>query len=294
MKYLKIAITLLFITVAATFLSAPSTFMQSFLDGLTVWALNVLPALFPFAVLSTIAVKFFPKGKISPCKALFGVRCDDVYVVSLLCGYPLGAKCIADSNLDSQTATQICSFCSSASPVFVVATVGAKLLQSTTAALILLAAHLLSTVVNGILYRKKSDFQTELQSEFQMADIGNTVTSSALSVISVGGLIALFYMLTDMVKSFLPQPLSQSLALNFTLGLLEMTNGIISVCNSCDLFCATVLSSFLMSFGGMCVFAQSMAFLSAKQVKVSRFLQMKLTQGFVATILSFLLGKLFL
>ena len=91
MKYLKIIITLLFLFVAGVFLHSPEIYMQSFFDGLTVWAHNVLPALFPFAVLSALAVKFFPKPRFSLCKKLFGVTADDLYIVSLLCGYPIGA-----------------------------------------------------------------------------------------------------------------------------------------------------------------------------------------------------------
>ncbi len=293
MKYLKIAITLIFVAVAVTFLSQPNVYMQSFLDGITVWAYNVLPALFPFAVLSALAVKFFPNN-ISVCKRLFGVKCDDIYLVSLLCGYPLGAKAIAESNLDNETATRVCAFCSSASPVFIAATVGVKLLQHTTATLILVITHLLSTVLNGLMYRKKTSFESNLEKSFTAGDIGNSLTSAVLSVLSVGGLIALFYMLSDIIKSYMPSPLSENLAINFTLGLFEMTNGIISVCATCNVFTATVLSSFLLAFGGMCVFAQSITFLAAKNVKPLRFLQIKFTQGSIATVLSFILGLIFL
>lgn len=296
MKYLKVTLTTLFIAVATVFLSSPAVYMQSFLDGVTVWAYNVLPALFPFAVLTTLAAKFFLHWKFSVCKPLFGVRADGIYLLSLLCGYPMGAKAIAESSFDAETSTQLCSFCSSASPIFVLATVGAKLLANTTATVVLIVSHLLSTLLNGALYRKKRDdvSNSNLQNEFHSADIGNAVTSSLLSVLSVGGLIALFYMLTDIIKSFLPNAASESVAVGFLLGLFEMTNGVISVCGTCDLLTATVLSSFLISFGGMCVFAQSLSFLAQKNIKPTRFLKMKLTQGSIATLLSFALGSLLL
>ena len=295
-KYLKFAITALFVAVATVFLSAPAIYMQSFLDGVTVWAYNVLPALFPFAVLTTLATKFFPRGKFSLCQAAFGVRADGIYIVSLLCGYPMGAKAIAESPYEKDVATQICSFCSSASPIFVVATVGAKLLANTAATLVLIVSHLLSTLLNGFLYKKKRTnvLRAQIVDDFHSADIGNAVTSAVLSVLSVGGLIALFYMLTDIIKSFLPGALAESAAVGFALGLFEMTNGIISVCGTCNLLTATVLSSFLLAFGGMCVFAQSLAFLAKKNVNPLTLLKMKLTQGSIATLLSFALGSLFI
>lgn len=297
MKYLKIAITLIFFAVTAMFLSAPKIFMQSFLDGITVWAYNVLPALFPFAVLTPLAAKFFPGSRRSACRKLFGVAADEIYVASLLCGYPIGAKAISESVLGEDEVACACAFCSSASPVFVVATVGASLLQSKEATLILAFSHLISTVVCGLVFRKKRRSEETYKKNsdvFSFKDLGNTLTSAVLSVLSVGGLIALFYMLTDMIKSILPQAVAQSAVTGFLLGLLEMTNGIISVCAECDLFCATVLCSFLLAFGGMCVFAQSMTFLSAKGLKPQKYLGIKIVQGSAAAISAFVLGKIFL
>ena len=286
-------VPLLLAVIVGAFISDPSKYMQSFFDGLTVWAYNVLPALFPFAVLSTLAFKIAPQGKRSFTKALFGISCDRIFLMSLLCGYPIGAKAIADSNADEESATRACSFCSTAGPIFMIATVGAKLLQSTVATAIVIVAHILSALLNGLIYRKKQDAELlDGNDGFSAQDFGNTITNSVLSVLSVGGLIALFYMLTDMLKSFLPQAVSGSLAFSYAVGLLEMTNGIIAVCKQADVACATVLTSSLLALGGACVFLQCYAFLGIKKVKAVDVIKMKLTQSAFATILSFVLVKL--
>ena len=295
MKYLRILFTLLFIGVTAIFISAPTKYMQSFFDGLTVWAYNVLPALFPFTVLTTIALKIKPKSKRSFTKAFFGISCDNTFFTGLMCGYPIGAKAIADSNADLATATRMCAFCSSAGPIFMIATVGAKLLQNTAATLILIVAHVLSVVANGLVYRRKGNAQLlENETNFKPEDFGNTITNSALSIISVGGLIALFYMLSDMIKSFLPSSISDSLVVSFAIGLLEMTNGVFGVCKQTDVATATVLCSTLLALGGMCVFFQCYAFLGKKNIKALDVIKMKLTQSAFATIFSFILVKIFL
>ena len=269
--------------------------MQSFFDGLTVWAYNVLPALFPFTVITTIALKIKPQTKYSITKCLFGISCDNVFITSLLCGYPIGAKAIIDSNADTATATRMCAFCSSAGPIFMIATVGAKLLQNTVATVILVAVHILSVIANGLIYRRKDVCQLlENKSGFQPQDFGDTITNSALSIISVGGLIALFYMFSDMIKSFLPTNVSDSLVVSFTMGLLEMTNGVFGVCHTTDVATATVLCSTLLALGGMCVFFQCYAFLGKKNIKAVDVIKMKLTQSAFATIFSFVLVKIFL
>ena len=295
MKLLRVFLTLLFIGIAVVFISAPTKYMQSFFDGLTVWAYNVLPALFPFTVITTIALKIKPKTKYSLTKLLFGISCDNVFITGLLCGYPIGAKAISDSNADTATATAMCAFCSSAGPIFMIATVGAKLLQNTVATLILIFVHILSVVVNGLVYRRKEACELlEKDTGFKPQDFGNTITNSALSIISVGGLIALFYMLSDMIKSFLPSNLSDSLTVSFAIGLLEMTNGVFGVCKLTDTATATVLCSTLLALGGMCVFFQCYAFLGKKNIKAVDIIKMKLTQSAFATIFSFVLVKLFL
>ncbi len=295
MKFVRVAAPLLFAAVVCVFVSAPTKYMQSFFDGLTVWAINVLPALFPFAVLSALALKIAPHKKISLSKSLFGVDCDNAWTMSLLCGYPIGARAIADSNADAYTATKACAFCSTAGPIFMLATVGTTLLKNNVATVILLISHLLSSLFNGLLYRSQKPMTLSEQSkELCAADLGNTITDSALAVISVGGLIALFYMLTDMLKSFLPADIADSLPLAFAIGVLEMTNGVFAVCRVADVATATVLCSGLLALGGVCVFCQCYAFLGKKGVKVRDILKMKLTQSAIATLVSFCLVNIFL
>ena len=295
MKYLRVFFTLLFIAVATIFISAPVKYMQSFFNGLTIWAYNVLPALFPFTVITTIALKIKPKPKHSFTKFLFGTSCDNIFISSLLCGYPIGAKAIADSNADTSTATKMCAFCSSAGPVFMIATVGAKLLQNTVATVILIVTHLLSVVANGLIYRRKGCTELlENEQGFKPEDFGNTITNSALSIISVGGLIALFYMFSDMIKSFLSINIADSLIVSFAIGLLEMTNGIFGICKVADIATATVLCSTLLALGGICVFFQCYAFLGKKNIKAVDIIKMKLTQSAFATTFSFILVKILL
>lgn len=295
-KTIRITSTLLFAAIVIIFVSAPLKYMQSFVDGITVWAFNVLPALFPFMVITTLTLKLQGRHKRSFTKLVFGLDCDNIFITSILCGYPIGTKAIADSNADSTTATRMCSFCSTAGPIFMVATVGAKLLQNTVATTILITAHILSAVLNGLIFRKKCSSCTVVESDatLKAKDLGETVTNSALSVISVGGLIALFYMLTDMIKSILPQNIADNLITSFIIGLFEMTNGVFGVCSGADVATATVLCSALLSFGGLCVFVQCFAFLGAKNVKAFSILKMKITQSAIATILSFILTNLFL
>lgn len=274
------------------FVCDATSYMTIFVNGISVWANNVLPAVFPFAVLFTLVASKLQSGKRSLTAKLFNCDSDIVYLCSLTCGYPIGAKLIAESSADSTAATKASSFCSSPTPIFLIATIGAKMLNSAKATIVLLVANVLATVANGLTYRstdaKRVNF-CEKQTPF-----GEIVASCMAASLTVGGLIALFFMLSAMIKSFLPTSVADSAVVGFLFGLLEMTNGVISVCATCDVKVATVLCCALTSFGGLCILAQSFAFLSAKKVKLRSLIVQKVTQCAYCTIFGLVLSSLIL
>lgn len=290
----RFGITLLFAFVALAFVANPSRYTKVFLDGITVWAHNVLPVLFPFALLSTIYAGGVSANRFSLSKSLFGISCDNVWFVSFLCGYPAGARAISQQDIDDKTAVAVCSFCSTPNPIFVLATVG-TLLDNITATIIVCIAQAVAMILNGLLYTagKSYNFNNKLEA-FVGTDFGTTLTNSILSVLSVGGLIALFFVLTEMIQGVLPPSISQQPTVFFAIGLLEMTSGIIKVAQSCNIFVATICTSALLSFGGLCVTLQCFAFLSQKGVKLTQLLKTKCTQSAFATLIAFVLAKIFL
>lgn len=290
----RFSVTLLFAFVVIAFIANPSHYTKAFLDGVTVWAHNVLPVLFPFALLSTLYTKGIKTSKFSFSKLLFKIPCDNVWFVSFLCGYPVGAKAISQQNVNQPTALAMCSFCSTPNPIFILATVG-TLLDNVTATVIVCISQMIAMLLNGLLYTAGKSYKFSKNIEnIDTADFGTTLTNSILSVLSIGGLIALFFLLTEMVQSILPTAISRHPMVFFTIGLLEMTSGIIKITQNCSLFIATVCTSTLLSFGGLCVAMQCFAFLSQKGVKFTQILKIKCTQSAFATLTTFVLAKIFL
>ncbi len=289
----KFSITLLFAFVIFAFIINPPRYTKVFLDGVTVWANNVLPVLFPFTLLSTLYAKGMGKSRFSLSKSLFGISCDNVWFVSFLCGYPAGAKAISQQNVGSKTAIAMHSFCSTPNPVFILATVG-TLFDNVTATVIICISQIVAMILNGLLYTVNKSYSFNNVATFDNTDFGTTLTNSILSVLSVGGLIALFFVITEMIQTILPTSISQHPTIFFAVGLLEMTSGIIKIVQNCDIFVATVCTSTLLSFGGLCVAMQCFAFLSQKNVKFTQLLKTKCTQSAFSTLVTFLLAKIFL
>ncbi len=290
----KTTATLLLAFVVLSFVAQPTRYTQVFFDGLTVWAHNVLPVLFPFALLTTIFAKVWKMGKVSIAKILFKIPCDQVWIASFLCGYPVGARAISEQNVDCDTASAMCSFCSTASPIFIIATVS-RLIANTTATIIICLSQVIAMALNGWMYTYKKQFHFEPSTpKFDAKDFSATLTNSILAVLSVGGLIAVFFVFAEMIQSVLPASVANHPALFFGIGLLEMTSGIVKICQNCDLFCTTVCVAALLSFGGICVALQCFAFLSQKGASLAKLLKMKCTQSAFATLVAFVLAKIFL
>ena len=290
----KTTVTLLLFVVLICFAKQPTKYTKAFLDGITVWAHNVLPVIFPFALIATFLTKHCNFSKSSFTKHLFGASCDNLFFTSFLCGYPVGARVISEQNVDEKSATILCSFCSTPSPIFLIATVGIAI-DNTTATIILCVSQFVAMILNGLLYTRRKSFTfSNYKTTTSSNDFSTALTNSILAVLSVGALIALFFMLTEIIQSLLPQSVSTHPALFFAIGILEMTSGILKICSSCDTLSATVCTSALLAFGGFCVALQCFAFVSQKGVKFANLLKMKCTQCAFATIIAFVLGKLFL
>ncbi|MBQ8872804.1 MAG: hypothetical protein IJV78_01965 [Clostridia bacterium] len=186
------------------------------------------------------------------------------------------------------------SFCSTSSPIFIIGTVGARFLQNTTAAVIVALSQIIGCIINGLVYKRIIQTSNKLlinnlpQSTKQQ-NIFDTLLNCILSVLSVGAIIALFVMLSEMISSIFPSNITTSTPFGFILGLLETTNGIMLVSRSATLLPATVLTSTLLSFGGLSVFIQSLSYVAKLKVNVARLLVMKITQCAFTTIISFIL-----
>ena len=138
----------------------PAVYITSCLNGLVVWVTVVLPALLPFmfftktltelGVADILATKFklFPKIFKVPSVAIY------VFVLSILSGYPVGAKIVADlyenGSITKEEAYKITTFTSNSGPMFILGSVGIGMLASKKLGIIILISHILGALINGL------------------------------------------------------------------------------------------------------------------------------------------------
>ena len=219
------ALTAFLLAFAVIFALFPERYVPVCLDGITIWALNVLPAVFPFLFVTALLRQTGGAEKVSRAftplsKALFGTGGEGgfCFFMSVLSGYPVGASLVAgmrkDDLLSRSDAEILACACSTSGPLFIIGSVGAGMFSDKKIGFAILAAHLLAALLSGVLLRffyylrrrggkrnpctKKQSARTRTK-DFSLAEC---VQNSALSAIGVGGCIAVFYVLAAMASDF--------------------------------------------------------------------------------------------
>ena len=282
------------------FLLFPARYAKSVSEGISLWAVSVLPATLPFLFLTAIftGLDLFSKlsSKISPAAdKLFRISGAGgcVALLSALSGYPVGARTVADlkrANLLSEDeALRVAVVSTTSGPAFLVGAIGAGMLQSPFLGGLLYLCHLAGVwLVGFLLARRAKSARREALFPARKVSLSDALTSSVLSVLTVGGAIAIFYafgtMIADMGALFsLPKDWETIIR-----GLLEMTSGCaLAAKNLSPLSLAAC--AFFVTFGGLCVLVQQLAFLE-KIVPAGKFILIKFLQAAVAALLAYLVS----
>lgn len=297
----------------------PDRYVSSVLSGLNLYAVSVLPAIFPFFFFSKILAELnfgYDLGLAlkKPLKKMFNAPALSGYVLimSMLCGYPVGAKLTADfyeqGLIDTAEARTIAAFTSTSGPLFVVGTVGVGMLQNKTAGFIILISHYLSAVINGFIFRAKKSESVSLPAVPKVnydSALSSSMLSSIVSVAIVGGYIAIFNMLLDLffdigLIPLLAKPLT-ALGLNIRLGegifasFVEITKGSLLLSKSgFSLKIVAPLCALGITFGGLSITLQSLTFLSKCKISPVFYLFSKTIQGITAFLICLGLSAVFL
>lgn len=296
MKKFNFFITILLIVLVVLIALNSKVFISAALNGISAWAFNVLPCIFPFMIITKIImsmgqVEKFCKPFSRPFLKLYGTSGSSAYVffMSILAGYPVGSQMVASlyesGKIDRTQAYRMSSFCSNSGPMFIIGTVGCLLLKNAAAGGILFASHVLSALLNGLVYRKIRARENTQNAEENVQvfpasqSFGDIVGTSVQAILNVGGIICFFFIIIEAlspVLGLLPgevRPLVE--------GLIELTRGCIDASNLPN-FAASVMCSFMIGFGGFSTILQSMTMLKKLRMPVWLFSVMKFSQGLIS------------
>ncbi len=286
-------------------LTHPAALAQGCSRGLTLWYTAVLPSLLPFLFLSGLLMKtglFHYLNRIyAPwISRLFGISREGCYAVLLgfLCGFPMGAKVIADlvrdQHISPQEGAYLLGFCNNVSPAFFLNYVCLLKLgyPSVPWGLVLLFYAL--PVLYGLVTRPFYHFtpapsakkQTPLQRlDFPMLDA--CIMDGFSTITRLGGYIILFTILVQLLELL---PLSPAV-LAVPGAVLEISCGIdqIALLPGLSAGCRTALACTCASFGGLCICAQTQSVLDGTPLRIRTWLLGRIVIALLTAVLVSLL-----
>lgn len=319
MKIKKIIVYFSALGMIVLLLANPEVYTKSVLGGLTLFVTVVLPGMFPFFFYGKILTMTglgddFSEAFGKPFSKIYRTQKTSAYVfaMSLLSGYPVGARMLADFHennlLDTAECKKITAFTSIGGPIFIVGTIGSNLFFDKKIGYAVLAANVLSALVNGLLYRGKrtgEKFFPKQNAKTSDNVLSESMNSAILSVLAVGGYVALMGMAADALVNLkildvLASPLghiSENAANVFkavAVSAVEMTRGCVEIQKTAvSLPLKIALCCFAVSFGGLSVTLQSITFLSKCKIKAGYYLLSKTTQGLIGFAIGLAAGYLF-
>ena len=297
----KFAIPALLLTmIAGAIIIYPERYIACCLQGFIMWAECVLPSLFPFMVITLIMIKsgFAEKASL-PLKKITGIfnlppAAAVCLIISICSGYPAGSKCLLEfyenGSLTKRDMKKLSVLCSTSGPLFIIGSVGVRMLSDKSAGWKLLLAHFLSVIVIALLISLIS--KNEKREEIRRADLSKNLLydsfhGAVISVAVAGGFIAFFSVTAQIMSDFNFLIVFEKIFALFadeqsakaaSLGLIEATIG----CKQLSLVKGGLtlpLSGFLITFGGVSIIFQQLAYLNKAQVNSLYFISIKFIQG---------------
>ena len=307
----------------------PTKYTHSFLEGLSLFYLSVLPGLFPFMVLTRMlssinGIQFVTSKTSHLSRKLFclpGVATYTLFI-SMLSGYPVGAKItselLKENVIDEQEAKKMLSFSMSSGPIFIIGTVGASMIGNIKAGIIILVSHYISNIITGIIIchildnNKKQVFTKTNTHSFNQQSFDTIITNSMFSAIKsiliVGGFISCFYVFSEIlidhkVFDIISYPLGKTLELfgynhNISIGIMS---GIIEVTRGAKMlsffflenpYLTTSLISALVSFSGISILLQSKALLSSSKIKTHFLVLVKSVHSLICFVICLIISSI--
>lgn len=295
-------------------------------NGLALWAINVLPTLFPFFVATELLCqtnftyilgKFLNKF----VRPIFNVPGESIIAVILgtISGYPIGAKVVCNLKneklISKIEAERLIAFTNNSGPLFILGTVGIALFGDKHIGIILLISHILASITVGYFFRfwkkdkldinfREANFNSKLApikvSEFGEL-LGIAIKKSIFSILSIGGFIVLFSVILSILENsglfrvittFLYKfGIPENISLAILTGTIEVTNGVAlsTAIYSFLPLLSILLTSFLLGFGGISVLLQVYSIISKENISIKPYFLGKLLQGFLSVIFTFVL-----
>ena len=292
---------------AAILALSPEIYVPACFEGIALCAKCVLPALFPFMVITLLLIKTGgAEAMAAPFKRagdFFGLPKEAavIFIMSVFSGYPAGSRIVYEycerGDITKEDAKKLAPMCSTSGPMFMIGSVGQNMFGDKAKGACLMCAHILSVLVLCLVICRLTKSMGNVNAARPLrADGGNALYdsfySAVVSVIVAGGFICFFYTLSQAARNLnvfalpatLLRPLFGDGADALCCGLIEATGGCAALAAGTSIF-ALPLAGFLITFGGFSILAQQLCYLTKCGIKPVKFMAVKAAQGALCFVL---------
>lgn len=275
--------------------------------SLDIWVNNLISSLFPMFILSDILitynfVKYIPKWFINIFSYLFNIKkeCTLVFFLSMLSGFPTNAKNIRklyDMNIiNSKEASHMLMFTHFSNPLFILGTLSIFFLNNKELGVVILLSHYLSNFIIGIIFRKLNTISSSISNEQEKnLHFGpvfvNAIKSSVDTLLLILGTLTCFLIISAIIINRFNLNSYNSLLIK---SILEITMGLkeLSLFNFNDLT-KVILSSCILSFGGLSVHMQVVSQLIDTDISYKYFFVGRVFQVVISLFISYFIYFLY-
>lgn len=311
-KFRYIIYILLLLTFMVLLILNPSSNMVAFGTGLNIWANKVVPALFPFMVLTMMLAKTPLVTQIGQAmsritRKMYGISGNSTFAIlmSVISGYPTGARTCAmlynTKQITKEDAIRTMSVASTSGPLFILGTVGAGMIKNMQIGVIILISHILGSCINGLIYKGKYKSSSTICSiQTNTVTISNIISSACSTMLVIGGYISMCMVainaLSDIGLLKLAMTTMEHIGVSplatqgIVMGIIEVTCGCNVIGTLQNPIIITSTCTALISFGGLCIHMQCMTFAKDFGMKYGQFLIQKITHCIIATVISVVMG----
>ena len=278
------------------FLADSVSLRTAAVEALSLCARSVIPALFPFLVVSSMLVGLGFSTWMTPwCSGLMTSLfrlpgcAGSALILGLVAGYPVGARTAADlyrtHMLTRSEAQRLTVFCNNSNPVFLISVLGSGVFHSVRVGIWLWLIHVASALLTGILFcghRAASDRRRIPQPSVPSlpsvpAAFVTSVRSAGETMVTVCAFVVLFYTLSSPLTPIRP-PLGPMLV-----GILELFSLSPLLSNDAPGF---ILAAGCSGWGSLSVLCQTAAVLEDADLSLRPCVLGKLCQGVLSALLA--------
>ncbi len=233
--------------------------------GLELCTRAVIPALFPFLLLSAMVTGNMAGRRLPflrPVGRLCGIPdgAELLLITGALGGYPLGAQAVTQAwksgQLSKDTARRMLGFCSNAGPSFLFGILG-PFFSDPSVCWWLWGIHLLSALLTAMVLPRKEESSMQAETSDSLS-LPEALQRSLQTMATICGWVLVFRILIEFCRRWflwlLPEPVQV-----LCMGLLELTNGCTALSYVESEATRFLLCAAMLGLGGVCVGMQTVS-----------------------------------